>query len=248
MDTTRQERWSKIPTVWIRYDGGLKNFSIQDIGGHAAALKIYMSIALLAAYRNKPPRLYAGQASMSYDQFEELTGLSRSLIPRGLAVLRERGLVQVIDTEKIHSYRLVGYEDETLGWGKIPRDHLRSGRLSPGGRLAALGHRHQVDLNSLKIYLALVAFRDGASGYSMLSYDKIVEHTGVHRSRIRPALTSLFDAQLVAVDSIMDHPAKSNAANRYVVLGLSGKRAASTEALPVAPTSHFAAATTDTAA
>jgi hypothetical protein len=72
----------------------------------------------------------------------------------------------------------------------------------------------------------------------MLSYDKIVEYTGVHRSRVRPALTSLFDAHLVAVDSVLEHPAESNASNRYV-MGLTGRKA---EAPVLKPSSVLEAA------
>ncbi len=227
-----RERWSRIPTAWIRYGEGLSKFSIKDVGGNAAALKIYMSIALLAPYRSQAPNLFAGQASVSYDDLEEMTGLSRSLIPRGLGILKDFSMVEVIDSARIHAYRLIGYEDESHGWGKLPYDHLRHG--PSGGRLAAFGHRAQVDLNALKIYLALVAFRDGSSGYSSLSYDKIVAYTGVHRSRVRPALSSLYDARLVGVDPIADHRDKGNGPSRYVVEGLVHQkiRDASTNAVP----------------
>jgi DNA-binding transcriptional ArsR family regulator len=217
-------RWSKIPTAWIRYDAGLMAFTIRDVGGSAAALKIYISIALLAAYRTKAPTLYAGQATVSYDEFELITGLSRSLIPRGIEILKSAGMIEVIESARIHAYRLVGYDDDSRGWGKLPYDHLRSG--PSGGRLAAVGHRYQGDLNALKIYLALVAFRDGASGYSSLSYDKIVEYTGVHRSRVRPALSSLYETRLVAVDPTTDLREKLNAPRRYVVEGLARQRLA----------------------
>lgn len=210
--------WSKVPTAWIRYDDGLKNLSIKDVGGSAAALKIYMSVALLASFRHKPPNAYAGQATVSYDDFEQMTGLSRSLIPRGIAILKDRGMIEVIESARIHAYRLVGYDDDSQGWGKLPRDHLRGGHS--GGRLATIGHRNQNDLAALKVYLALVAFRDGRSGYSALSYDKIVEYTGVHRSRVRPALSSLYEARLVGVDPTAEHHEKFNAPTRYVVEGL----------------------------
>jgi DNA-binding transcriptional ArsR family regulator len=226
----------------MRFGGGLRSFSIQDVGGNAAALKIYMSIALMAPYRAKPPAIHAGKASISYDEFENMTGLSRSLIPRGLAILSTEGLVEVVGSQKTHAYRLIGYDDDSLGWGKIPRDYLRGGRVHPQGRLAAIGHRHPVDLNALKIYLALVAFRDGTSGYSLLSYDKIVEHTGVHRSRIRPALTSLFDAQLVSVDPMADYAVGASTSNRYALLGLSRRQPPTGTSLsrtaPMLPTTH----------
>ena len=88
-------------------------------------MKIYMSVALLAPFRDKPPNAYAGQAMVSYDEFEQMIGLSRSLIPRGIEILKEHCMIDVIESARIHADRLVGYGDDSQGSGKLPRDHLR---------------------------------------------------------------------------------------------------------------------------
>jgi hypothetical protein len=55
-------------------------------------------------------------------------------------------------------------------------------------------------INALKLYLLLIAHRDGATGCAMIGYNKIEESSGIWREKIRPAISMLIAHHLVRVE------------------------------------------------
>ena len=190
----------KTPTNWIRYDDFLRQFSVRDLGGSIAALKIYMVISLNANYKPTPDLKIAGSAQLSYTDFENLLQISRATVAKGIAKLKKIGLIDVDYSTRPAIYSLPHYLDDSQGWGKLPKRYLfgteRHGTVE---KIAAFSMRHRAHLNALRIYLLLISFSRGTPLSANLSYDKITEYTGMSREHIHPALSVLFDMQLVSV-------------------------------------------------
>ena len=68
--------WSKIPTAWIRYDGG-QRCSRSGTWEATAALKIYISVAAGGVPQQAAGVSRGAGDGVSYDDFELMTGLSR---------------------------------------------------------------------------------------------------------------------------------------------------------------------------
>lgn len=211
--------WAKMPTVWIRYDDKLRNFSIRDIGASIAALKIYLAIVLKANY--KPDSLFnkGGCAAISFTEFEDLTGMSRAMVAEGLQKLKKEGLIVVEKTGRPNIYRLAEFDDKR-GWSKLPKKYLfGSERLGCIQKLTEFSMRHRAHLNALRVYLLLLAVGNGK--WALLSYDKITEYTGMSRELIHPAISVLIDMQLINVSSEEASLEKTKSPNKYHFRGLS---------------------------
>lgn len=209
--------WSKMPSRWIA-DRGLRHFTSSEAGVNAAALKLYMALAMFANFKPSPNNPVPGFARLSFSELEDLCDISRRYVASGI---RRLELLQIIEIEPIsnaHGYRLVGYGD--LGWAKLPRSHLLD-----QNRFRHLGVRGNLHLNALKIYLALATFRSNESREALLSYDKIELYTGMPRPRIRAAIDVLINHDWISLSSYVDGLANKKPPNVYVLRGdFFGKR------------------------
>ena len=231
--TLSSVQWAKVPTAWIRYDNGLLAFKAASPGVDAAALKLYILLCLLMHPASRKQSTVTPVVRVTYDQLERKTNLSRSLVSRGLRRLVELGRISIDQAGRANQYSVVGYEDGTRGWGKLPETHLLAADYGTRLRIASVGHRARADRDALKLYLALVAFRDGASGSSRLSYDKMQEYTGVPRQSIRRALNVLFEAALISRERLSESEAVSTTAHQYWVSGLPSRRASDQGIVPL---------------
>lgn len=206
-----------MPQFWISEELRLRGLSARKAGDHAQALKTYMCIALRANYSPNEQFAHAGCAELSYSELQDMTGASRSLVSRGIQCLQETGLIETSKASRTSTYRLLGYEEKRQ-WAKLPKAYLLSGE-SP--LLSELSLRNRITLDSLKLYLLLISFRDSRSKLTYIGYDKISHYTGIRRSNIRPAISNLLTHRLVDVGRGNTDPlTKHQNPNAYKILGL----------------------------
>ena len=154
----------------------------------------------------------SSEASVSYSSFQQITGLTRDFIARGIRILVGRGLIEVVDHDKQHAYRLLEHPEYNGIRALLPGEYLRRGRL------AFLGHEYRFDLDALKIYLTIAALQDEEREPAALSHKALIEYTGVHPLHIPFALASLTDAGLIKLDPEDNELSELNAKRRYFIV------------------------------
>lgn len=192
--------WARFPSTWVR-DGGLQWLGWREHrGGAIGALLTYLFM-LIARNRAPLDKLSTTQDGvlLTYDFIERQTNLSRALVARSLKILVEDlEVVEVAHSKQGNRYRIVGIEESQHA--RVPQDLL----YSPARGLfafRALGFRSKHELNALKLYLLLLAFRLNGTSSSRIGYDKISEYLGVQRDAIRPAISHLINLGLISVES-----------------------------------------------
>lgn len=197
-------RFRKLPTGWTRTTGC--DLGAFKAGGQAgtsiAALKCLLAVSLQADFHTRT-------AAVSYNDFELLTGLSRPMISKGLRMLAD---MQILTIAGDHAHRYTVNEVGDNYWAKLPFDLLRL-------RLKELGNRGAIRLAALKIYVILIARRSNKFDWTALTYEQIVEHTGVRRADVRAGLSELYSIGLLHADMV--HPEDGKPAFRaYFIRGL----------------------------
>jgi len=208
--------WAKMPSAWISERMALRSFQAGSPGPSIAALKLYLTI--LGEVRHGEGSEGLGCARLSYTQLETLADLSRSMIRPGLDLLTSQKLVRAeVGDGRTHVYAVTGYPPPGQpGWRMIPIGHLRR-----SGFFQRISARSKADLAALKVYFVLATFRDGKTGETSLSYEKINHYTGVGRNDVSRALSRLVDLDTVRIHSGRDSYDTGNQGyNRYELLGL----------------------------
>lgn len=235
----------KMPSAWItdQTKPGLSQlkWSGQDNAGKVAALMLY--IAIVHNVNQEPSREFseAGFVKLSYSDFEKIVGLSRAKIACGLKILEELGVIAIDKGEKTSIYQLTGFNPKK-GWAKLPCRHLYHDSCIKVFNEFHL--RKKNELNALKMYLLVAAFRDNDSNLTFISYERIHLYTGVPENEIRSAISLLVNLNLTQVDRALDTKKEEEnwtmkSRNIYRLIGLKGKHLGNTSSDDVR---HLAAA------
>lgn len=218
-------RFARLPNQWI-YDEGLREFSASPTrrGASGAALKVL--IALLLKAENKSSAAAGptqGSVSLTYEELEELTDLSRASISRGIKMLKSRQLITVVQEGRgrRNRYFITGYGAADT-YGRMSVVRLYGGPNTTRVRvLHELSTRNEADVNALKLYLLFCGVYDRQRAGALISYKNIAQLTGVGEGKIRRALSVLYEHDLVKVTT-PDTPAVEgqNPPNLYRILGL----------------------------
>jgi DNA-binding transcriptional ArsR family regulator len=202
----RMRDWARLPSKWIE-DGGLQDlqWTKTDASGsdNAAALMVLAPVAHVADDE--------GLASCTYDRLALATGLSRSKISNGLAVLAELGVIERKLAGR-SSIQLVNFGNGH-SWSKLP-----ARRLYSGGRIMGFQHftlRSMAELHALKLYYLFARRRSNETNMAHLSYDKIEDYAAIERHRIKPAISVLLNAGLVHVERTESLSNERGTANAY---------------------------------
>ena len=191
---------------------GLSNFKWRAGAGASeiAALMLLMAIS----HRVK---LEDGIARSTYDELINATGISRTKVADGLEILVERNLV-VREPSGRSTYQLQNYGDGHR-WAALPAKPLynRNGIIPMFNDFRL---RNPVELNALKIYLALAARRDTSHNETLISYETIENYTSIHLSRIRSALSLLIVYHLISVQHSNWRDSPTGSVNCYKILHL----------------------------
>ena len=186
--------WHRLPSAttltmlnqlrWSR-DGDLSPASSTVALMLYVALHFTAEVVLEEKHLGMPASVHIAAASYE-DLMHAIGGKSRSMISQGLERLEQLQLIKRVGSHQKRRYMLTY---STPGWFKLPCQAIvRSGVILPFENFT-LRSRHE--LHALKIYLYLAARRDNHATYTMASYEKIAEHTGVPERHIRKALVTL---------------------------------------------------------
>ncbi|MGH8506914.1 MAG: hypothetical protein ACRETM_13300 [Stenotrophobium sp.] len=169
-----------------------------------AALRVYLAIALNSDFDTK-------FAEISISDLEEVTGLSRPMVVRGIKTAEEMQLLIVDRENHRHGYTMATSAD-SKGFAKLPKQKLK-GVLN---RLPARGY-HALD--ALKLYITLLTVRPNKSAVVQIGHTRILEWTGLQPNRVRAAIDVLINHGLVHLD-LSEVEDKRHRHNQYEILGL----------------------------
>ncbi len=219
--------WMRIPTWWIRGNNNAKLlcFTTNELGPSIAALILYVTFALRVA-ETDTVTVPAGTVDLTFTEIENLTGLSRHLLSKGIRKLEREGLISVTKVGRKNVYCIIGYKiDEIMpwggrpSWGKVPRKYL----YDTQGRLifSRFSLRYPAELFALKLYLAIIAFQQSDKYFALISYPNLQDHTGIPVGKIRSGLSHLINLSLIHIDRDPSvGGAKLNPPNQYRVCGV----------------------------
>lgn len=209
--------WSKIPSQWVQL-GGLRNFSARTAGRNAAALKLYMGIAMFANFKPTPLIDVGGFARLSYSELEELCNISRRYVQLGLETLVQKELITVVKVSNANGYLLLNYD--VPGWAKLPKAYLlQKATYSSLSRFANMSIRGALHLEALKLYMTLISFRNNSSATALISYDKIENYTAIPRGRVRRSIDVLINHEWISLGSHNYEESTDKPTNAYILRG-----------------------------
>ena len=218
--------WVKLPTTWIlnKENPLLRRYSWRgDIkSDYIAALMLYITIATHASRENTDD-CPLGCAKLSYSKFCLITSLSRSKVSNGLNILIRDNLIEKYSYNKTNIYKIVNYENRG-GWGKLPARILYDDYEEYIIAFSDFKLRQKVELDSLKLYLLLIALRDNYLNHATPSYDTINRYTGIIRTNIRSAISQLVNHDLIHVQKYGDPSNLEKRRNYYRIIGIDDKR------------------------
>lgn len=183
--------WSKLPSWWYR-PGSEALIDLRagtNAGLSQAALRVYLGLG--AADRDATS--FGVTASLS--ELEDLTGLSRGMVVRGIREAARSGLITYTPGERrqrsnFELLRAPG--DDAGGWLKLPNREVRE-------RVPRLPHRGSAALAALKLYLILLAGRPNDNMVVALRHTTLREKTGVQAKQVRSAISLLANEGLLHV-------------------------------------------------
>jgi len=227
--------WAKFPSRWIKgYDAP---YSPKETDAHGAlaylswsqykssgtyALLVLIALASLANDQQRTRnRRELGYVRATYEDIHQLTLLAKASISKALRALEDLGVLNVDKEGSAHVYELVGI-NVNGDWCMLPNVFLLKG--SNTLRRMMFVHenaRRKTTLNTLKIYLLLLAFRDTKSGVSRLGYDNIERYGAIRREDIRAAISTLLANGLCSIVTTaeMAYEPGQRVHNRYRILG-----------------------------
>jgi DNA-binding transcriptional ArsR family regulator len=197
--------WKRLPSDRILIDDSIlhelpaRSDKHGNVGAKISALMLYIAIGLCAEEEEEGESSRFLRASPTYDELQNLTGLSRPLISTALSVLEGLQLIERKQKGRSVVYQLTGY-NYGKGWCKVPCRAL-SKRVGERVQIEPFLHfskRARVELHALKMFLYLLAIRNNNSAESEVSYDTIAKRTGIPRKDIRKAGTFLFSSGLLS--------------------------------------------------
>lgn len=216
--------WVKMPTNWIRNKENPPLVSFRwkgiDKSAHISALMLYLIIN--HHVNNEPTRQFPepGYAQLSFTELMNIAGISRAKIADGLTVLVSKGLIERIKDNKINAYKICNYNPYAGGWAKLPAKSLYDASLKRIPIFHSFHLRLKNELNALKLYFLLLAFRDDAKNSARISYDTIYMYSGIQKNDIRSAISLLINHSLVQVDKSVSANFLDRTMNIYRIVGV----------------------------
>ncbi|PJN94133.1 hypothetical protein CNY89_16325 [Amaricoccus sp. HAR-UPW-R2A-40] len=212
------KKWVKLPTRWI-FDGGLRKLRWKEEEGSASIAGLLL-LSVIAHHADAE----TGLAHLTYDTMGTATGLSRGKIADGLDMLAKFKIVER-EPQGRSSYKLAGY-DPKQGWAKLPAQGLYTEeRIKP---FCDFTLRNHTELDAMKAYYAFAAFRNRETNAALMSYDKIVEHTGIQRQWVSTATSLLVSAKLIRITQTASGASEYGVSNSYRLAHLDSYKHAGT--------------------
>lgn len=180
-----------------------------------AALMLYVVLNFQARSEVQAEGITTMVGYATYEELGEAAGLSRSLIASGLKRLQALGLITPEGSPQRRRYVITGPHDT---WFKLPcRVILQRGAIAP---FTTFSLRSKHELHAMKLYLYLAASRPNPNAFTMVSYERIHERTGIAERDIRRAISILIGSGLlINVDREFSRQLRVNEANKYYLTG-----------------------------
>ncbi|RPE80726.1 hypothetical protein EDD65_1254 [Keratinibaculum paraultunense] len=197
-------KFCALPNKWIR-EKKLCDIYAAKSGESIAALKCLLALNLYMDFSAKET------SDVSYSKLEDLTGLSRPMVAKGINTLISKGVVKIekeSSGRKARSYKFVIGDDI---WSKVPKNKMYS-------FIKTLNNRGISSLSALKIYLVILTFKDKKSGIANIGYEKIREYTGLQSKDIKSGLQILYEYKLIYVTQERDDSTRRYKHNSYTIL------------------------------
>jgi hypothetical protein len=195
--------WARMPSDWLRdEDNSLlatMRWKGQNKSDQIAALMLYVVVVQHAIDEPQPMQPGKGCCALTYTQLSEITGLSRAKVAGGLKILLRHDLIENIKTGRNNLFRVANY-GQASGWAKLPAKGLYSENLTKIKAFHAFHLRQKNELNALKIYLTILAFRSNVENHAKLTYETLTKYTGVQRNEVRSAISLLVNLEFIQVD------------------------------------------------
>lgn len=216
------EAWAKFPTKPIIEEKSLKYLIWKrHKSDGTAALLVLIALAVKRNLDGKKKQPASSSVvTATYDDIQALVAISRSKVSKGLALLAELKSIERLKDDR-SSYRLVGL-DTKGGWAQLPQNRLMQHTGSPSDRICAFEPfylRAKSELDALKVYLLMIAFRDWRTGYAHIGYGKIMDYTGIAQRDIKKAKSHLISLGLIYAEHDQEGETTKQSL-RYKVIGL----------------------------
>jgi hypothetical protein len=215
----RVASWCRVPSTPVLAALPKMKWSAADGGRPAAetaALMLFVALNFSAMGWAGDQGEYHAVAEVTYDDLGAATGLSRALISAGLQRLVVLGLIQSEGSSQKRRYVLNWQSDARFF--KLPcRAVIAEGVIKPFTHFTL---RSKHELHAMKLYLYLAAVRSNEEHYSMASYKKISDRTGIAERDIRKAVGTLLNVGLlVGIGREHSHTRSRNEPNKYYLYG-----------------------------
>ncbi len=216
----------RLPSRWIQ-QGGLKAFAWKSGAGsenNATQIVALMILVLIAHDADQT----TGVAQITYDHLVERSSSSREKVSAALKFLEQCKLIE----RKTHgrsSIRLTDF-DPLKGWAKLPSKRLYQNDVVTAFRHVKL--RVRTELDALKLYLLLIAFRDNESNVARISYLRITEYSGIAAKNITAAISFLNGQTLIYTERAPSGESDFGVSNKYRVVGIDPYRHRGTQGAP----------------
>jgi len=197
-------RFGRLPTWWSRSSNGrdllLLRLKSNDTGTGIAAMKCLLAISVLIDFHSRI-------AEVSLTGLEELTGLSRPMVIRGLSRLEELGIVISHKDYRTNRYELTIEENDNY-WAKVPVDVIRK-------KLKTISNRGIAPFTALKLYITILNLRYKDRSTVQVMHDTLRDYSGIQTNQVRHGLDVLYSSALIHL-----MPRDDRATNEYQILGL----------------------------
>ncbi|CAJ7176038.1 MULTISPECIES: replication protein [Burkholderia cepacia complex] len=198
------------------YAQHLSDDAAGEIGLHVAALA---GVDLDGAQ----PAIVEAVAHVTYDEFGDLTGLSRKSISAGLKLLEERGMIRRYSSTRTSEYVVKGLEP-LKRWAKLPGRALLSPTQTSFKPFAHFSLRSKNELNALKLHFYYASVRNAQHAFSECTFETIHKKTGVAERDITRANAFLLNAGMMSRygREELELGSQIYSANRYYMEGYNG--------------------------
>jgi hypothetical protein len=206
--------WVRWPSRRVYEEKLLQRFHWRDggKGSHVAALKCWIALAHLSDQET-------GNVRASFDTLSEITGMGRRQIAEGLRVLKAFEIIS--DGKTRGTYHMTGF-DPNAGWAMLPWRSLY--KWDTVAMFQNMSGRMPVHLDALKLFLLFAARRDTNTNTANITYDQIVELSGVPKSRISSAISFLAANQVLMVENRPSEKSDYGVSNGYRLRGVDAYR------------------------
>lgn len=196
----RGQRFGTLPNWWFRNEKLFSELKANKTGEGIAAMKCLLALSVLIDF-------YEKDVDASISDLEDITGLSRPMVIRGLSKLKELKIIDIDKTNYRNNYKFLVKPDDNR-WAKVPLDMTRK-------KLKLISNRGIAPFVALKIYITLLSLRWQDKVDVKLSHEKIREYTKVQPNQIRAGLDVLFSCSMIHL-----LPKEEQTSNEYKLIGI----------------------------